>query len=318
LNGLHLEQYRHATYDPLSYYQEAIRREPADIRSNNAMGAWFLRRAQPTQAEPFLRQAVKSLQLRNPNPYDGEPLYNLGLCLKMLGRDAEAFDAFYKSTWNDAWQHNGFLQLARLACKSDFEEGLDLINKSLNRNYTSPAARHLKAAILRKLERMEEAKVLIAESLEMDPFNLGVLFEQALVAIAGNTTTANNRATADLVRVEAIFHQSAHPVRNAFNNYAEYALDYAEAGMFDEAHALLTMYKPLKPEPLLNYYLGWFCLNGSSPDKAQKYFDKAAAAPADYCFPSKVEEVRILRAAGRAGCPGSLLPGQLLVRKWKL
>ena len=44
LNGLHLEQYRHATYEPEAYYQEALRRDPADSRCNNAMGSLLLRR----------------------------------------------------------------------------------------------------------------------------------------------------------------------------------------------------------------------------------------------------------------------------------
>src|SRR5205814_582433 len=38
LNGLHLEQYRHATYTPELYYMEALRRDPGDSRCNNAMG----------------------------------------------------------------------------------------------------------------------------------------------------------------------------------------------------------------------------------------------------------------------------------------
>ena len=38
LTGLHLEQYRHATYSATDYYQEAIRRDPIDVRNNNAMG----------------------------------------------------------------------------------------------------------------------------------------------------------------------------------------------------------------------------------------------------------------------------------------
>ncbi len=36
LRGLHLEQYRHATYDPTKYYLEALKREPGDVRNNNA------------------------------------------------------------------------------------------------------------------------------------------------------------------------------------------------------------------------------------------------------------------------------------------
>ena len=38
LTGLHLEQYRHATYNPVDYYEEALRRDPMDYRCNNALG----------------------------------------------------------------------------------------------------------------------------------------------------------------------------------------------------------------------------------------------------------------------------------------
>jgi hypothetical protein len=38
LTGLHLEQYRHATYDPRDYYEEALRRDSLDSRCNNALG----------------------------------------------------------------------------------------------------------------------------------------------------------------------------------------------------------------------------------------------------------------------------------------
>jgi tetratricopeptide (TPR) repeat protein len=323
LHGLHLEQYRHATYDPCSYYLEALRREPEDIRCNNAMGLWYLRRAQPEKAETYLRQAVKSILLRNPNPYDGEPLYNLGLCLKMQDRDDEAFDFFYKATWNDAWQHSGFLQLARLACRrEDFEEAIELVHKSLNRNYSSPLARHLKVTLLRKLNRNDEALEWIEESLKLDAFNLGCLFERNLheSATAANKALPGDRdySTYNQGKKDLDEHTdyppddiddvanagtaepksfADNPVRNNFNNYAEYALDYADAGLFIEAFDLLKKYKPLNEEPLLNYYLGWFRLKAGSAAEAKSYFDSASAAPADFCFPSKVEEVEILKAA---------------------
>ena len=38
LRGLHLEQYRHATYKAEDYYLEGLKREPGDVRCNNAMG----------------------------------------------------------------------------------------------------------------------------------------------------------------------------------------------------------------------------------------------------------------------------------------
>ena len=98
LTGLHLEQYRHATYSPVDYYEEGLRRDPDDVRCNNALGLWYLRKGRFDKAEGYLSRAVKILQKRNPNPYDGEPIYNLGLALKYQGRFDEAYDRFYKAT----------------------------------------------------------------------------------------------------------------------------------------------------------------------------------------------------------------------------
>ena len=78
LTGLHLEQYRHATYNPMDYYEEALSREPGDVRCNNAMGLLWMRKGEFAKAEAHFRTAIKTLTQRNPNPYDGEPYFNLG------------------------------------------------------------------------------------------------------------------------------------------------------------------------------------------------------------------------------------------------
>ena len=78
LTGLHLEQYRHATRSPEGYWREAIRRDAGDSRSNHALGRWHLRRGEFTTAEQYFRTAIARMTARNPNPYDGEPHYNLG------------------------------------------------------------------------------------------------------------------------------------------------------------------------------------------------------------------------------------------------
>ena len=64
------------------------------------MGLWLLRRGQFAKAETYFRKAIETLTQRNPNPIEGEPLFNLGLTLRFLGRDDEAFYAFYKSKRN--------------------------------------------------------------------------------------------------------------------------------------------------------------------------------------------------------------------------
>lgn len=78
LTGLHLEQYRHATYDPMDYYREALRRDEGDVRCNNAVGLLLLRKGRFAAAQPYFERAIRTLTERNPNPYDGEPYYNLG------------------------------------------------------------------------------------------------------------------------------------------------------------------------------------------------------------------------------------------------
>ena len=59
LTGLHLEQYRHATWCALDYYEEALRRDPNDVRCLNQTGLWYLRRGRFEKAEPYLRKAVR-------------------------------------------------------------------------------------------------------------------------------------------------------------------------------------------------------------------------------------------------------------------
>ena len=66
LTGLHLEQYRHATWSALDYYEEALRRDPNDVRCLNQAGLWYLRRGRFQKAEEYLRRAVKIWQKRNP------------------------------------------------------------------------------------------------------------------------------------------------------------------------------------------------------------------------------------------------------------
>ncbi|AXY78006.1 DUF5107 domain-containing protein [Paraflavitalea soli] len=290
LNGLHLEQYRHATYNPVHYYEEALRRSPGDVRCNNAMGLLLLRRGQFAKAEPYFRKAISTLTTRNPNPYDGEPYYNLGWSLLMQDRLNDAYEAFYKATWNDAWQHSGFLMLARIASKQQrFEWALAHINKALIRNYHSHTARHVKAALLRKLNRPEEALQLITESIAIDPFNTGCYFERSLIY----------KQLGNLSEATRALHQVQRLMRNDRNNYFELSLDYAHAGFYAEATDLLSLFINDKGavSPLVYYYKGWYAMQDKLTAIAAGHFATASRLQPDGCFPNKIEEVLILQAA---------------------
>src|SRR6185503_10080671 len=119
---------------------------------------WHLRRGEFMDAERHLRTAIDRLTLRNPNPRDGEPFYTLGLVLRYADRDDEAYDAFYKATWNQAWQSAGFHALAEIDCtRGEWALALDHLDRSLRLNTDNLRARDLKAVVLRRLGRENRA-----------------------------------------------------------------------------------------------------------------------------------------------------------------
>lgn len=218
LAGLHLEQYRHATFEPDAYYLEGLKRDPEDIRINVAYGTLLLRRGLFEQSERHFRTAVKSLTWKNPNPYDSEAYYQLGLSLKLQGRTEEAFTAFYKSVWSAAWQDSGYFSLAQIAAgNGSFEEALELIERSLIRNSRNYKARDLKSALLRKLGKMDEAKAWTKETIKLDIADFGANYEWKLLLDQSGDKTDAQDANSSFV---ALMRDEAH-------NYLSLAEDYA-------------------------------------------------------------------------------------------
>ena len=275
ITGLHLEQYRHATRSPVLYWREALRRDPLDSRCNNAMGLWHFKRGEFTEAEKFFRQAIARLTRRNGNPYDGEAYYNLGLCLRHLARDEEAYDAFYKSVWNHAWMAAGYHALAEIDCsRKNWTVALEHLNQSLRLNTDNLRARNLKVIVLRKLNRADEATALLRETLALDPLDWWARHLQ------GDELKCDDQTMLDL----------AH--------------DFARAGFFAEAVALLGAQTQNDHRsgvnvalPLVNYTLGWLEQKRGDAKSARKHFKRAAALAPDYCFPARLEEIAILEAA---------------------
>jgi tetratricopeptide (TPR) repeat protein len=291
LTGLHLEQYRHATYNPMDYYSEALRRDENDVRSNNAVGLILLRKGQFVEAEFFFRKAIETLIGRNPNPYDGEPYYNLGRCLQLQQRYDEAYSMFYKSCWNAAWQDNGYFGLAQISClQQRYEEALEEVERSLIRNSHNHKARHLKVALLRQLNKQELAIAYAEESLTIDRFNIGCLFELFLI-------TREEKWMDSLKQLQ----------RNSLFNYLEYATDYAWVGLYEDAIFLLTIGLECPPDlqssygpgakPLAYYFMGWFHSLLGNNTVANEYYKKASLVEGAYCFPNELESVLVLKAA---------------------
>ncbi len=302
LHGLHLEQYRHATYEPEAYFEEALRRDPRDSRCHNALGRLLLRRGKFGEAEQHFRQAIASLTQRNPNPYDGEPFYNLGLALRFQGRFDAAYDAFYKAVWNAAWQDAAYCELARIAGRCGrLEEALAHVEEALARNGRHHAARHLHVALLRRLERTSEAQTALEAGLALDPMNYGLHYERFL--LEGDDKSQFPREGAKNAK-KTIFpfapsrlrvRQSLELLNDKVYNYIELALDYAHAGLFAEAAQLLLAAPPA--DPMVFYYLGWILTQADDTVGAAEAFAHGAEMAPDFCFPNEIECVLALQTA---------------------
>lgn len=282
LTGLHLEQYRHATFSPVDYYEEALRRDPDDYRCNNALGLWYIRKGRFELAEKYLEKAVKTLIRRNPNPYDGEPIYNLGVALKYQGRFDEAYARFYKSTWNGAWQDAGYLACARIsAMQGRYDDALYETERCLCRNYHNHRARTLRASLLLKIGRKDEAIAVCDESLAIDTFNFGSLFVKWQAC-------KDNECRLELINL----------MRDDAHNYEELAIEFIDGGDCEAALAILELADERGACGLMGLYLRGLCMiRKDDPEEAKATLKKAAASDPNYCNPNSLYSIVALHAA---------------------
>ena len=265
LTGLHLEQYRHATYLPDPYYLEALKRDPGDSRANNAYGLLLLRRGRFGMAEKYFRAAIERITSRNPNPCCSEAYMNLGLCLRYLNREDEAYDAFFKATWTAAEQETSYYHIACIDCKrGEYALALEHIERSLVKNYHNLKARALKGMILDSLGRTEEAAAWYEENLRLDAFDYVSRIESG--DIDGALALMNGRVS----------------------SFIECAIDYAEAGYYADAADILR--RCPAEHPMVHYHAALY-----TGDKAE--LTAAMNCSSLYCFPNKLEDIAALRHA---------------------
>ena len=274
LTGLHLEQYRHATWNPTDYYEEALRRDPNDYRCLNQMGLWYLRRGRFDKAESYLRRAQKVLYKRNPNPYDGEPLYNLALSLLYQGKQHEAYEWFWKAAWSYAWRSAALYQAACISTKEGrLNDALEEINSSLACNSRNHKVLALKATVLRLAGRKDEALRVCRESKHIDLFNYGCRYEEYLL-------TGDKEALNDLINL----------MHGQFNNYDELGLDYWRCGQNETTVDIWQLAVDNGATTAMTYY--YIGLAGKKDG-----FDLGAKACSNYCFPNRLEAILALQAA---------------------
>lgn len=283
LAGSRILQFHNPTLNAMDYFAEALKRDPGDIRTNTAIGNIHLKNWEYEKAHSFFGSAINRLTKDYTRPSNCEALYLQGLTLKSLGLYDEAIDTLYRATWDYAWHSAAYLELARISVlKGDFEKALDQVNESLSTNSVNNSAIAMKAGILRKLDRVEEAKQIVEPLTLTDPLDFRTRYELYMLENIDGETEESAGLLAEL-NVD---------MRRFVENYRDLADGYLNDGFVVEAEKILLSY-PYE-NPLISYYLGFFKDLKGDKNGAEKYFAKASTMSTDYVFPFRAEDEKVL------------------------
>jgi tetratricopeptide (TPR) repeat protein len=295
LAGLRLEQFHNPVLEPYPYYEEALRRDPSDIRANTALGLLFLKRGLYLEAEERLAAAAARLTANHTRPKDGEALYYLGVARRRLGKLAEAEDAFERAAWDQAWEGVSCYALAEMtSIQGSYERALGFARRANAAGGPHAKARNLETALLRRLGRISQAAVLPSVTrILFDPLDAWALREDYLM----------EKATLDSVPSPKAPSSPGRTVAGPYPNVLELALDYANAGLWPEAADILApriAEKDPSPNPLLAYLHAYVLDRMGQTAAVRGSLARAAALPPDLVFPYALEFIDVLEWAMKA------------------
>jgi tetratricopeptide (TPR) repeat protein len=294
LTGLRLEQFHNPALEPDPYYEEALRRDPGDSRVNTALGILYCKRGRFQDAESRLKAAIERITWNYTRPKDGEAYYYLGVARQAQGRHAESDDAFQRAAWSHAWHSASHFRLAQNACRrGQWAQALKFANRSLSTNALNTQALDLKAVVLRKLGRTEQAIASANQALVLDPLDFWAAHELCLA-----------KPQPESKKEQAAWTTVMH---GEVQSYLELACDYGACGQWDEAIEVLSRFVDAAPDktkvfPMVHYYLGYYCEQKGDADKAGQHYRLGGTMPTDYCFPFRSESIEVLRRV-MARCP---------------
>lgn len=265
LYGLHIEQYRHATRRAEDYYREGLRRDPTDIRLNNAYGLLLFKKGCIKESESYFRAAIQKQTRANPNPISGEVYYHLGLCLFYQERYAEAYDAFYKAAWNAETKSNAYFYISLICSRQkDYETALEFVQNALHYNSRNQNALNLQTMLLKALKKDWKASANAA--ITIDNLNLVALYQSG-EDIAGHIINPNM--------------------------LIDLSLEFIAAGLYNDALKLLDMDR--SGFPLVAYYQAYCAYHAGQDHKP--YLERAFCADPFCCFPNRLEDIAVLEFA---------------------
>ena len=186
----------------------------------------------------------------------------------------EAYQAFYKSTWNAAWRSPAYHRLAEIDCaRADWTAALDHLDRSLRAETDNLNARNLRTLVLLRLGRDAEAAAFLEGTRALDSLDI---FNRWL---ATGAPPQDGQLLLDLT------------------------FDLVRAGFLDEAMSMLIATNPGTTSgaaPMLLYLQADILDRLGRSSEGATVRERARHADPAYVFPSRLEELVLLSKAVQA------------------
>jgi len=291
--GQRIEQLYSPSFEAAPYYEEILRRDPGDYRANTALGIVLCKQWRWDEAAKHLSNAIARATANYIRPKDGEAFYYLGVALRVQGKLDAAYESYQKAVWSAGWQAVGGCELAEIdLLRSNYQQALASIDLALAAAGRNPKARSLKATILRKLGRAEEAGQIAAATLAIDPLNVRAASEQVLAQRQRGAPEWRE----NVMRLRQLMGRNPEA-------FLENTIDFANVGQWSEVIEIMrdqVLAAPASNAAIVAtepYLLAGALERAGRTDEAAEQFNAAARTSPEFSFPSRFEEEAILRGA---------------------
>ena len=277
--GMRNLQFHQAHTDPMDYFNEVLRRDAGDVRTNTQVGILLRKAGNYEKAAEHLRKAVSRQTANYTRVADGEAMYNLGLILKAQQKWEAAIDTLYRAAWDYEYASASYYQLAQIsATLGNVNQALHEAGMAVNYNGMNIDAKNLKTTLLRKTGKKAEALALAKEVVKFDPLNYYATNELVLLGA---------KPAAELRKL----------MRGVPESYLELALYYYNNGFVKEAKEVLAASETVNPYPTVEYWLGYLADQAGDEKSAKTWFEKAESGSIAYVFPFRLETIKPLDKA---------------------
>ena len=261
-------------------YAKALEADPLALFPLTRLGILEIKAGRANEALALLQRAARVL------PDSGEVNYYRGIALRLLGNRTEATEAFWRARLSPQFGALGRYMLGEMASEDgDAASALEHFRAAAEHEASGTKAWCGQVAMLRVLNRFDEAEALAGEMLRTDPLNPLLACERALLAKARGASS------------ESAWGAAKELLRDEYQTWLELATDYAALGHLATALHILEQARKVMDSPLLHYYAAHYHERLGEREAAEQARLRAAALSADHVFPHRTEAEPVLREA---------------------